>query len=222
MEGAETACQNLNYVPGFRREGKDNLGDVRVADIQSNEERLALIQNGLKTYYQNAKPILEVSVQDSEQLERLVDLGKRSNQFNLQLSRLGQLDYQSENSVWVGLSLSDQFSDSGIIGGIVLRKVSNTECAVLELFLSCRVLGRGLETALICQGILEGMRYLQASNVQISWMIGERNEPALNWLASSILDESPVSPGSVTMSDAEIMAFAQPPQGVQVEVKDGN
>jgi FkbH-like protein len=219
-EGPAQASQTLQYVPGYRRQSMDSLGETRIRDIQSNEEREALIVNGLNSYYRSASPTLGIAVRNEGELERLLDLGKRSNQFNLTLARLGIAEYKSQNSVWVSLSLRDKFSDSGIIGGLLLKKTGDERCQVEELFLSCRVLGRGLETSLLCRGILEGSRFFGITSVVISWVIGERNEPGLKWLSESLLEGMPSEPGSVTMSNSQLVSLSVPPQGVEVEVKD--
>ena len=217
-DGPVAACEALLYVPGYQRQRSDDLGETRILDIQSNDERLELINNGLNSYYLSARPVLKISIKDELQLERLVDLARRSNQFNLTLSRSGILEYRSVGAIWISLSMRDQFSDSGIIGGILLKKIDSEECSIQELFLSCRVLGRGLETALICQGILAGITKLGTRKIRISWSIGERNEPALNWLTKSFLETGPTTSGSVTLCKDEIANLAAPPKGVEVEV----
>jgi FkbH-like protein len=217
-EGPVSAVETLLYIPGYQRQRGDDLGETRILDIQSNDERAELIRNGLNSYYLSASPVITIAIRDELQLERLVDLARRSNQFNLTLSRAGLAEYQSNDAIWIGLSLKDRFSESGIIGGILLKKLNSDECSIHELFLSCRVLGRGLETALICQGILAGVMKMGTKKISISWSIGERNEPALNWLTKSILDSAPTTSGSVTLSNDQIKNLAAPPKGVQVEV----
>lgn len=219
-DGPVQACQTLQFVPGYRRQLMDGLGETRIRDIQSNEEREALIIDGLNSYYRSASPVLGLAVRQKDHLERLVDLGKRSNQFNLNLTRSGLSEFEAEDSVWLSLSLKDKFSDSGIIGGLLLKKTHDDRCEVKELFLSCRVLGRGLETSLICRGILEGSKYFDVTSVAISWVIGERNDPALKWIGESLLDEMPTEAGSVTLSYNQLVSLAEPPQGVEVEVKE--
>jgi FkbH-like protein len=218
-DGPAQAFETLQYVPGYRRQSMDDLGETRIRDIRSNEEREALIVDGLNSYYRTALPILGVAVRNADQLERLIDLGKRSNQFNLTLTRSDAVEYGDHNSTWVGLSLKDKFSDSGIIGGLLLRKTDIDRCDVEDLFLSCRVLGRGLETSLICRGILEGLKFFDVSTVAISWVIGERNEPGLKWLSESLLNEMPSEAGSVTLSNSQLVRLSEPPLGVEVEVE---
>jgi len=219
-EGPDVAGETLRYLPGFQRQKGDDLGDTRIRDIQSNEERLELIQNGLNAYYQSAKPQVKISIQDEKQLERLVDLARRSNQFNLTLARAGIENYRNDESTWVGLGLVDHFNDSGVIGGILLKKLNPEECLIQELFLSCRVLGRGLENSLICQGILAGIKKLGSTRIRLTWTMGERNDPALKWLANTFLEDLPATSGQITISVVDVENLAVTPQGVEVEIKD--
>jgi FkbH-like protein len=218
-KGPAIARKTLRSVPGYRRSTIDYAADLRVRDIQSNEDRERLITNGLTTYYKRAEPILKISVNRAQDLERLVDLGKRSNQFNLLLSRCERIDYESHNAVWVALSLEDRFSDSGVIGGILCSSITSDECTVLDLFLSCRVLGRGLETPLICSGLMAAMNYLNNRQIRLSWVVGQRNEPALKWLSSDLLSTPVDVAGSIIMTIKKIEELSNPPTGVRVEIE---
>jgi len=217
--GPDYATNTLRLVPGYRRSTSDHSADLRVKDIQSNEDRERLISNGLNTYYETAEPQLKVSVHQLDDLERLVDLGKRSNQFNLLLSRYERHVYEAPTSIWIALSLEDRFSDSGIIGGILCSNTEPNECTVIDLFLSCRVLGRGLETSLICSGLLAAMNHLNCTNLSLSWVIGERNEPALTWLSRDVLAALIDADGSITMNLEKLEELSRPPTGVKVEIK---
>jgi FkbH-like protein len=218
-EGPEVSVQTLQFVPGYRRAKTDVLADVRKSDLISNGARRSLINNGLKSYFSVASPIIKVLVSNEDCLDRLVDLGKRSNQFNLLFRRMEKSSYQEDNAVFVGLGLIDRFSDSGVIGGMVVSKApQETLCVVEEMFLSCRVLGRGLETALLCQGMLAAIDCLGASDIQVSWVIAQRNKPALDWLASCILSEVPTKNGTVPISRETISFLSIPPEGVICEI----
>jgi FkbH-like protein len=217
--GPDVASKTLKLVPGYRRSSIDYAADLRVKDIQSNEDRERLIANGLVTYYETAEPRLKVAVHQIGDLERLIDLGKRSNQFNLLLSRYEKPDYELPNSSWIALSLEDRFSDSGIIGGILCSRTDEEECIVQDLFLSCRVLGRGLETSLICSGLLAALNHSNCTNLILSWVIGERNEPALTWLSRDVLAAPIDAEGSITMNLEKLEELSRPPTGVKVEIK---
>lgn len=217
--GPEAATKTLQFVPGFRRSSEDHAADVRVRDLQSNEERERLIANGLAAYYDSAQPVLKVSIRQSDDLERLIDLGKRSNQFNLLLARSEKSEYMASGATWVSLSLEDRFSDSGIIGGILCIRDANNFCQLVDLFLSCRVLGRGLETSLICVGLMEATKALTGDHLQLSWVIGERNEPALSWIAKELTKAPIDDAGSITLSLEDLKELSHPPKGVKIEIK---
>lgn len=217
--GPEIATTTLKLVPGYRRSSTDHAADLRVRDIQSNQVREQLISSGVSTYYETAKPCLKINVGHVADLERLVDLGKRSNQFNLLLARCERSDYESPSSVWVALSLQDRFSDSGIIGGILCRQTTSEEYSVQDLFLSCRVLGRGLETSLLFSGMLAAMTNVRCRVLNLSWVVGDRNEPALTWLATTVVSDPVETSGAVTMTIEQVRELSNPPVGVRVEVK---
>ncbi len=220
-DGPRTSVEILNRVPGFLRRERDELADVRTADLKSNEERETIIQEGLQTYYRTASPSLRVGLSQESDLERLVDLGKRSNQFNLMMSRAEVDSYMNEQSAYASLALADRFSDSGVIGGILVSETDDeATCSIEELFLSCRVLGRGLETTLICSGLATAMKSLGAESVQIPWIITDRNEPALAWLGQSFLDRMPTEAGTIIVSLDEVERLSKPPDGVSLEIKE--
>ena len=208
----------LRLVPGFRRVHTDDLGDVRTRDLLSNEARERLIEQGLSDYYRSATPRLLVHDGSGLHLQRLVDLGRRSNQFNLLLNRSSEGAFTQKNRSAIALEMTDNFSDSGVIGGILVELSLDGKCRIVDLFLSCRVLGRNLETPLIANGLLNALDRLGADAVDISWIIGERNEPALSWIGRALLGHPPTSPGESTVSRQKLQQMARVPEGVSVEV----
>jgi FkbH-like protein len=85
-------------------------------------------------------------------LARAVQLCQRTNQFNLTTRRytaadLERLAQRPDHELYT-LSVRDRFGDSGITGLAILR-VDGEEAAVDTLLLSCRVLGRRVEDALL-------------------------------------------------------------------------
>ena len=219
MAGEELrADAALRLVPGFRRARTDELGDLRTRDLVSNEARERLLEQGLTDYYRTAAPRLSVHDGAGEHLERLVDLGKRSNQFNLLLNRSGRDEFTRGDRTAVALEMSDNFSESGVIGGILVESSGDGRCSLVDMFLSCRVLGRNLETALIANGLLNAVERLGGDSIEIPWIIGERNEPALAWIGRSLLGGQPREAGATTVSLERLRQMAGVPEGVSVEV----
>lgn len=85
-------------------------------------------------------------------LERTVQLLHKTNQFNLTSRRHSIVDVQqfaeAKHGLAVALRCRDRFGDSGVIGVALCRQEANV-CHIDSFLLSCRVIGRGLETALL-------------------------------------------------------------------------
>ncbi|XKK62189.1 hypothetical protein HFP71_05645 [Streptomyces sp. ARC32] len=78
--------------------------------------------------------------------ERALQLARRTNQFNLRPSTVGEAELtrrQQEGEVWT-VRARDRFGDYGLIAVVVLRADGGT-LEVPGWMMSCRVLGRGAE-----------------------------------------------------------------------------
>jgi FkbH-like protein len=87
---------------------------------------------------------------------RVAQLLAKTNQFNLTTRRhtaaqLAQMIAEGAIALW--LRLADRFGDYGLVGTAIARPEGpeGPEWTVDTLLLSCRVLGRGAETALLAQ-----------------------------------------------------------------------
>lgn len=111
---------------------------------------------------------IEVFRPQAGHLARVAQLTQKTNQFNLTTRRYTQEQLQEFSSdetveVWC-CSVCDRFADEGIVGVVILRR-RERQCLIDTLLLSCRVLGRGVERALLwaaCQRAAEwGMQVMQ-------------------------------------------------------------
>jgi FkbH-like protein len=196
----------------------DDAAEVRLSDLKANENRQEFLDRGFSAYIEEAQPRLLARIDSQDDLPRLVDLGQRSNQFNLALLRWKATDLALPDRHFVALSLHDRFSDSGVIGGIFLTvDVEKNHTCVNELFLSCRVLGRGLETALIMGSLREFLERNSLQTVEFSWRIGPRNQPGLTWLTSLKPELLIECETSATFTLDQIIALAIIPEGVSLD-----
>jgi len=87
---------------------------------------------------------------DSLGQSRVVQLINKTNQFNLTTRRYTDDDVQTimddPKSFGLQLRLLDRFGDNGIIAIIIGRMQNETELLIDTWLMSCRVLGRGVET----------------------------------------------------------------------------
>jgi FkbH-like protein len=123
-------------------------------EAESHRKALRVEIPDLDTYYRSLKMVLEIRFADEVSIPRLAQLTQKTNQFNLSARRYSEEEIRrlavDESSEVVGLRLKDRFGDSGVVGLAILRYEDNA--ATLDSFLlSCRVLGRGVEDALLAQ-----------------------------------------------------------------------
>jgi FkbH-like protein len=85
-------------------------------------------------------------------LSRAVQLLAKTNQFNLTTRRHSAAEIEKFASVAGGqavvVRVRDRFGDAGVVG-LALARNEGDSCYIDSLLLSCRVIGRGIETALL-------------------------------------------------------------------------
>ena len=101
---------------------------------------------------------------------RIAQLTNKSNQFNLTTKRCSQPEIEAfaadKGRVTLYGKLSDKFGDNGVVS-VVMGAVSGDSCTVDLWLMSCRVLKRGMEDAMIDELVRQcrarGVTRLQAS-----------------------------------------------------------
>ena len=88
---------------------------------------------------------------DRSRTARISELSQKSNQFNLTTIRYAHGDIEVLMSdpaaaVWT-LEVADKFGSAGLTGVVVMRCAGDT-ATIESLYMSCRVLGRGIEFAI--------------------------------------------------------------------------
>jgi FkbH-like protein len=119
-------------------------------------------------------------------VERIAQLTLKTNQFNLSLRRRPAAEIEPLlDRTWV-MEARDRHGEYGLIGVAILDPAPREgEAATLETFLmSCRALGRGIETAFL-RGIGEAAGRLGARELLAPFIAGPRNAPILEFLARS-------------------------------------
>jgi FkbH-like protein len=125
------------------------------------------------------------------QLGRVAQLTQRTNQFNLTTRRY---THEQIKALWTNANVEllccevrDKFADEGIVGVVILHK--STEAWSIDTFLlSCRVLGRGVEGALlwaVCH---------QAATAGARWVYGEYVRSAKNGQIEGFYREAGFTP----------------------------
>lgn len=99
-------------------------------------------------YLKNLKMKASVSEISEKNINRVVELTNRTNQFNLRTKRYSRVEYlrfvKSSEYKCFAVNLEDRFGDYGLISVIVL-KIGNGEVFIDQWLTSCRVVSRTLD-----------------------------------------------------------------------------
>jgi FkbH-like protein len=120
---------------------------------------------------------------DEFSLPRVAQLTNKTNQFNLTTHRytdeeIRRMNENKDKYCIHNLHLLDKFGDEGIVGVAIIHRSPQTWTAD-SFLMSCRVLGRGAETALLAHTIAE------AKKCGVRWFVGEYVPTSKNEVAKS-------------------------------------
>lgn len=167
----------------------------RGAMYAGQRERRALRETttDLNTYLHSLETVMEIVRVDPLTVERIAQLTQKTNQFNLTTRRytpqqITSFD-QSTDSEVLGFSVSDRFGDNGIVGVAILT-YTDSSAEIDTLLLSCRVIGRSVETAMLAT-IAEMSRARGCNTLKASFIPTAKNAPAESFLPDHgfVLDE---------------------------------
>ena len=125
---------------------------------------------------------LQVDIEQPAEDEwpRISQLTQRTNQFNFTTRRRSEQELKNlvtEGAQVLRVRVSDRFGDYGLVGVLIAR--SSEQAWVVDSFLlSCRVLGRGVEHAML-RSLGEAARDRGLATVELRLISSARNEPAM-------------------------------------------
>lgn len=124
-------------------------------------------------------------------LARVAQLFNKTNQVNMTTRRLSEKEIaawaEAPNRSLLALSVSDRFGDMGLVG-IVGVEAEGGEGRVVDFILSCRVMGRKVEDAMVGLAVAELTR-LGAVSMEARYLATARNRPTLDVLRGAGLAE---------------------------------
>ncbi|MCB9857920.1 MAG: HAD-IIIC family phosphatase [Phycisphaerales bacterium] len=119
---------------------------------EADRKQLASAAVDLPSFYRGLKMRLSIGINDERFVARAAQMTQRTNQFNMHTIRCSEDDIRAQmraaDSEVLTLSLSDRFGDSGVVGLAVVEKSAN-RWLLHMLLMSCRVLGRTVESAFV-------------------------------------------------------------------------
>ena len=178
----------LDHVWAFDRFGLTAEDQNRTAMYQENHARSQFLDGSLSYADFLAGLALEIHIREVEPAEiaRAAQLTQRTNQFNLCTQRYTVADIQRmiqvDDMKILTAFVRDRFGDYGQVG-LIFYEVRDGRISVRNLLLSCRVLGRGVEHAMLARlGQIAQAESL--SHVDVPYVRTAKNTPARDFLAS--------------------------------------
>jgi FkbH-like protein len=136
---------------------------------------------------------MEVTVKfaDEKSIHRIAQLTQRTNQFNLTTKRYSDDDIKkfvvNDTCDVLCLSLKDRYGDAGIVGVVILQFFGDT-AEIGTFLLSCRVIGRGVETALL-SCVIEAVKLRKVEIVQGVYLPTSKNQQVSDFYSRCGFDE---------------------------------
>jgi FkbH-like protein len=190
-------AQTLRDCPAFERltlsEEDRNRGNYYAEQRQRTESRQSA--TSLEDFYRSLDQEVEIAPVNSRTLARVAQLTQKTNQFNLTTRRYSEqqvAEMASDLSCRVySTRVVDRFGDHGLVGVVIIRETGDT-WEIDNLLLSCRVIGRTIETA-IMSFVAEEARAAGVKQM-LGWFLPtKKNVPAMDFYPShqfQMLDET--------------------------------
>ena len=199
----DSTARALTWYPGLDKPiGTEadtlRLGDLAAAQSRDIERRSA---PDPESYIRSLHSVITLVRNPTHQLARLHELSMKTNQFNTTLSRTPESELarrmDDPDSRVISAALRDRLSDSGVVCALMCRK-DGDRLVVDELAMSCRALGRGVETPLVLAALRRVNDELGTMTVVFPFVRGPRNEPARRWL-TELTGFDPVETGQAVL-----------------------
>src|SRR5664280_921969 len=131
-------------------------------------------------FYRGLDQVAEIAPVNAQTLARVSQLTQKTNQFNLTTRRYTEQQISAMSAspnwrVW-SLRVTDRYADNGLVG-VAIAKVDGQVCEIDSFLMSCRVIGRTLETALLAHVSADARE--RGAKVLQGWLLDtKKNAPA--------------------------------------------
>lgn len=134
----------------FSTEDRQRAGLYRQQEARAEASRAAASP---EEFLSSLDMVATIGLIGPETIPRVAQLLAKTNQFNLTTRRhtaaqITQIIDSGAVALW--LRLADRFGDHGLVG-VAIARPSEAQWLIDTFLLSCRVIGRGVETALLAQ-----------------------------------------------------------------------
>ncbi|MHA2363833.1 MAG: HAD-IIIC family phosphatase [Candidatus Hodarchaeales archaeon] len=133
----------------------------------------------MEDFIQSLELIVEIKLSESFSLPRITSLLNRTNQFNLTTKRYNETEVNNfhkkqENYRIYSIRVQDRFGDEGIVGVALIRIQTPQKWFIDSFLMSCRVIGRKIETTFLYK-IIKDAKEQQAAILEGEYIPTKKN-----------------------------------------------
>lgn len=171
----------LRASPVFERlaVSAEDLERGRYYAEQSSRADLERSVGSVEDFYRSLGQEVEITQVAPDTVARVAQLTQKTNQFNVTTRRYTEqqiLEMAAAGAQVFAVRVKDRFGDNGIVG-VVIGRPDGARYAIDSFLLSCRVIGRTVETAIVSALAAEA-RSLGAASIEGEFIPTRKNEPA--------------------------------------------
>ena len=152
---------------------------------RAEAESLRANIGSVEDYYRDLQMELSLTAVDRISLPRAAQLTQKTNQFTATTRRYSEAEVErrASDANWIVTSVGvrDRFGDNGIVG-LVMAHCEDGALDVDTFLLSCRVIGRGVETAMLAH-LCDRARAADARALSATVIPTSKNEPVRDLFA---------------------------------------
>ncbi len=175
----------LNESKFFDRLIVTNEDRIRADIYQQEQQRKSALNNSVSIddFLRDLKLVVKIGNSDDVTITRIEQLLSKTNQFNLTTKRHSSADLikiirDGGKVLW--LSCADRYGDNGIVGVAILVETKHRTWLIDSMLLSCRVIGRKIETVLLAE-IVEILRGENAEELYGHYIPTKKNQIVSNF-----------------------------------------
>jgi FkbH-like protein len=179
----------IRDCPWFERLSLSEEDRHRSAYYAAEQQR-AVLETSCVTredFLRSLQQVVEIAVVNQDTLTRVAQLTQKTNQFNLTTRRyseqqINELARRPDCHV-LSIRVKDRYSDNGLVG-VAITRDRDDACEIDTFLLSCRVIGRGVETAFLAH--LAGEARLRGKTRLEGWFLPtKKNSPAREFYSAN-------------------------------------
>lgn len=215
-------AQTLRECPAFERLTLSEEDRQRASLYQAEQDRqvAAAASSSPAEFLASLNQRAEITAVTPLTLARTAQLTQKTNQFNLTTRRYSETELAAITErpgwqVWT-IRVEDRYADNGLVG-VAITQTTGGICEIDTFLLSCRVISRGVETALLSQ-LAAAARRAGCSRLTGWFLPTRKNEPSREFYANHGFSRTQQTPdGSHWEIDLEQTAVA-PPTWIEISI----